>query len=76
MNFEDIERLLRERLDAMGPAPRAELLHVLTLPDFDPVGRIGEFYGNPKTRTFAGLLIDAEEDPYVRAVPVGMLRDG
>jgi hypothetical protein len=38
------------------------------LPDFDRVDRIGEFYGNPKTRTFAELLIDAEEDPYLRAV--------
>jgi hypothetical protein len=28
--------------------------------------------GNPKTRTFAELLIDAEEDPYARA----MLREG
>ena len=27
------------------------------------------------TRTFAELLIDAEEDPYVRAVLVGMLRE-
>jgi hypothetical protein len=26
---------LRERLDALGPAPRAELLHVLMLPDFE-----------------------------------------
>ena len=70
-----LPRLLHERLDAMGPAPRAELLHVLTLPDFDRVGRIGEFYGNPKTRTFAELLVDAEEDPNVRAVLVGLLRE-
>ena len=28
------ERRLRERLDALGPVPRAELLHVLMLPDF------------------------------------------
>ena len=30
-----LERRLRERLDALGPAPRAELLHVLMLPDFE-----------------------------------------
>jgi hypothetical protein len=36
-------------------APRAELLHVLMLPAFDRADRIGEFYGNPKTRTFADL---------------------
>jgi hypothetical protein len=27
---------LQRRQDALGPAPRAELLHVLMLPDFDP----------------------------------------
>jgi hypothetical protein len=75
VNLEDVERSLRERLDALGPAPRAELLRVLTLPDYDRAGRIGEFYGNPKTRTFAELLIDAEEEPALRAVLVGLLRE-
>ena len=27
------------------------------LPDFERAERIGEFWGNPKTRTFAELLI-------------------
>ena len=67
MDLEDLERRIRERLDAFPPAARAELLHVLTLPDYDRAGRIGEFYGNPRTRGFAGLLIDAEEDKYLRA---------
>jgi hypothetical protein len=31
------------------------------LPDFERADRIGEFWGNPKTRTFAELLIDCEE---------------
>ena len=72
---DELERRLRERLDALGPAPRAELLRVLTLPDFDLADRIGEFWGNPKTRTFAELLIDCEEDRTLRAVLVGMLRE-
>jgi hypothetical protein len=69
------ERRLRERLDALGPAPRAELLHVLILPDFERADRIGEFWGHLESRAFAELLIDCEEDRTLRAVLVGMLRD-
>jgi hypothetical protein len=29
MRPDEVERRLRERLDALGPAPRAELLHIL-----------------------------------------------
>jgi hypothetical protein len=45
-------------IDALGPAPRAELLHVLMLPDFERADRIGEFWGYPESRAFAELLID------------------
>jgi hypothetical protein len=70
-----LERELRKRLDALGPAPRAELLHVLMLPDFERADRIGEFWGYPESRAFAELLIDCEEDRTLRAVLVGMLRE-
>ena len=43
-----VEKQLRERLDAFGPAPRAELLHVLMLPDFDRADRIGEFWATQR----------------------------
>ena len=69
------ERALRERLDTLGPAPRAELLHVLMLPDFERADRIGEIWSHPESRAFAGLLIDCEEDWTLRAVLVGMLRE-
>jgi len=55
VDLDQVERQLRQRLGALGPAPRAELLHVPILPDFDRADRIGEFWRNPKTRTFAEL---------------------
>jgi hypothetical protein len=69
---DELETRLRQRLDALGPAPRAELLHVLMLPDFERADAIGSYWGNPKTRTFAELLIDCEEDRTLRAVLVGI----
>jgi hypothetical protein len=72
---DELGRQLQERLDALGPAPRAELLHVLMLPDFDRADRIGEFWGYPDGRAFAQLLIDCEEDRTLRPVLVGMLRE-
>ena len=62
MRPDELERRLRERLDALGPAPRAELLHVLMLPNFERADRIGEFWSYPRNRTFAELLIGCEED--------------
>jgi hypothetical protein len=47
MDLEQVERRLRERLNALGPAPRAELLHVLVLPDFERADAIGSYYANP-----------------------------
>ena len=38
VDLEQVERQLRKRLDVLGPAPLAELLHVLMLPDFDWAG--------------------------------------
>jgi hypothetical protein len=41
MRPDELERRMRERLEAFGPAPRAELLHILMLPDFERAVRIG-----------------------------------
>jgi hypothetical protein len=74
MRPDELERRVRQRLDALRPAPRAGLLHVVMLPDFERADRIGEFWGYPESRTFAELLISCEEDQTPRAVLVGMLR--
>jgi hypothetical protein len=72
MRLGELARQLR--LDALGPAPCAELLHVLMLPNFERADRIGEFWSYPESRAFAELLIDREEDRTLRTVQVGMLR--
>jgi hypothetical protein len=74
LTFDETEQELRQRLQALPPTARAELLHVLQLPDLDRE-RVGEFWANPNTRTFGELLIDLEEDRMLRAVLVGMLKE-
>ena len=71
----EYEALLRGQLDAMGPAPRAGLLHVLLLPDFELAAAIGDLWASRKSRSLAELLIDAEENRMVRALLVAMLRE-
>jgi hypothetical protein len=75
MRPDELEKQWRERLNALGPAPRAELLHVLMLPDFDRADRIGEFWSHPESRAFADLLIDCEEDRTLKAVIWGLLSE-
>jgi hypothetical protein len=75
VTFDEMEAALRARLQALPPAARAELIHVIRLPDFECADRIGEFWGHPKTRTFGELLIDLEEDRSLKAVTWGLLRE-
>jgi hypothetical protein len=72
VRLDELERRLRARLKALPPAARAELLHVLRLPDLDRVERIGEFWSYPQSRAFAEILIDCEEDKAARAVVFGL----
>jgi hypothetical protein len=56
MRPDELERRLRERLDALGPAPGAELLHVLMLPDLEGVEtiksrKLGRYVSQPFNRT-------------------------
>ena len=74
-DLEDLDGILRDRLDAIGPEPRAILQDVLMLPDHERARRISELYGDPRTQTFADLLMDLEESPHARAVVLGELRE-
>jgi hypothetical protein len=47
VTLEEMEQALRQRLQALPRAARAELLRVLMLPDFDRADRIGAYWGNP-----------------------------
>jgi hypothetical protein len=75
VTFDEMEAALTERLQAFSPAARAELIHVLRLPDLQRAERIGEFWGHPETRSFGELLIDLEEDWTLKAVIWGLLRE-
>jgi len=70
----ELERRPQERLEALGPAPRAELLHVLMLPDFGPTGSASSG-ATQRVAPSPRLLIDCEEDRVLRAVLVGTLRE-
>jgi hypothetical protein len=74
VTFEEIEAGLLARLEALPPAARAELLHVLR-PRLRPRDAISEFWGHPEKRTFGELLIDLEEEPAAKAVIGGLLRE-
>ena len=71
----ELEETLRERLDALGPAPRPELRHVLIVRYLERAERIGEFWSYPESRTFGELLIELEEDKAARAVVFGLLAE-
>jgi hypothetical protein len=49
VNFEEMEKAFRQRLEALPPAARAELIHVIRIPDLERVERIGAFWGHPQT---------------------------
>lgn len=61
MRPDQLERRLEARLDALGPTPRAELLHVIMVPGLERAEWIGEFWDYPESRDFDELLIDCKE---------------
>jgi hypothetical protein len=65
MRPDGLERRLRQRLDALGPAPRAELLHVLILPDFERADRSASSGATPTEdrRDFIAVPPAKEQSP-------------
>jgi hypothetical protein len=47
VTFDEMEAALRARLEALPPAARSELIHVLRLPDFERADAIGNLLGPP-----------------------------
>ena len=55
MRPDKLERRLQKHLNALGPAPRVELLHIVMLSDLEWAERIGEFWSYPQSRTLPSL---------------------
>ena len=74
-NMEPDTLRLRERVNAISSAARAELLHALMLSESAGAVRIGGYGSAASTARIAELFEDAQRDPALRAVLVGMLQE-
>jgi len=75
----EVDERLRERLVAIGPSSRLELLRILNRPDAQPRTLIGALYPSAEFRWLSDVLIDLEADlPTLEAVVAelrAMVRD-
>ena len=71
----EFERRLREAVASLPAAARTLLLEILTSDADRRAQEIGALHAAGVTPATVEFLIDAEEDPYLRAVLVGMLRE-
>ncbi len=71
-----IEERLREVVATIPAPAQTEILRILTIrDDAERAREIGGLHGSGILPATSELLIDAEEDPALRAVLVGMLRE-
>lgn len=75
MNLDDLDRSLRELAVAIPAGDPAYLLQVLRSDAETRAEAIGALYATALAPATLELLIDAEEDPAVRAVLVGLFRE-
>ena len=68
------ETRLRMALEQFTPGARADLLRALTSPPDERAGRIRRCFERPDTRDLGEMLIDMEEDDFLRAAAVDALR--
>jgi hypothetical protein len=73
MNFEDVDRQLRERLSTLPDPAREILLETLTSNEVSRAECIGRMHAAGYAPATVELLIDAEEDPALRALLVAVL---
>jgi hypothetical protein len=71
----DLEHRLRESVDAIPPEARPLLLQMLSADEERRALEIGSLHAAGVLPATVELLIDAEADPYLRAVLVGILRE-
>jgi hypothetical protein len=74
-NLEDVDRRLRESLSRIPATDRNYLLRVLTADDSTRADVIGDLHATGLVPAIVELLIDAEEEPALRAMLVGFLRE-
>jgi hypothetical protein len=74
-NLEDVDRRLRESLSRIPDTDRDYLLRVLTADDSTRADAIGNLHAAGVVPATVELLIDAEEEPALRALLVGFLRE-
>jgi hypothetical protein len=75
MDLPEIEHRLREIVATIPAGDRVFLVEVLTADDATRPNVIGNLHATAMVPATVELLIDAEEDPALRAVVVGMLRE-
>lgn len=72
MNLEDADRRLRQTVSRIPAADREYLLEVLTADEASRAEAIGNLHGTGLTPATVELLIDAEAEPPLRALLVGI----